>query len=533
MVLLFLLFTAQQQPQPGVAEKTAADFAQISGIVLNDANGEPLRRARLTLASRIGGLAGTTFETNESGRFTFERIDPGQYGLQVTRDGFLPGVVARSGPFRLPRIIPLRAGESLKDVTFRLEPWAIVDGKVKFDDAEPALGVPVYLYQKVYFRGRQIYRIAAQTRTDDRGYYRMHGLTPGSYVLAAIYNKPIEKPKEDQPLKAPNREPSYASTYYPSGTRITGLPIRLTSGQELTGLDMFLEKFETVRVSGDLTDGCTGAAATGANLEVLRSDETGATIATNAEIRQTGGKFVIRGLGPGQYILQATLAPVRGKPGCPERTERYELTVAGEPVDSLKLLLVNDEFTRVRASTDDVTNSSFDLNRYPISLEPRTPGRAIVRPQRLDSRRLEFSASLNAREEFDVFLDRLPSEDMYLLPPYSISPGGTHEIRVGTRGARITGTVYDSQKRPVPGSVISIIPESYRPQMFREGYVNENGIFTIRGLAPGAYIAVGWLDVPPCELNVPRDRENCRAKGKSFAVKEGEQSLLELDLSTP
>ena len=156
-----------------------------------------------------------------------------------------------------------------------------------------------------------------------------------------------------------------------------------------------------------------------------------------------------------------------------------------------------------------------------------------MRPQRGEFRRFELSANLNAREEYDVFLDRLPSEEMYLLPPYSISPGGAHEIRVGTRGARITGTVYDSQKKPVPGSVISIIPESYRPQLFREGYVNENGIFIVRGLAPGAYIAVAWLDVPPCELNVPRERESCRLKGKSFTVKEGEQSLLELDLSTP
>ena len=513
------------------AEPAKPVVAGMSGFVLSNANGQPLRRARISLTPRITGLADNVVETNDNGEFTFSRIEPGAYGIQATRDGYLPGIYARSGPFRLPRVISLDAGDSLKDVTFRLEPWAVIDGKVRFDDGEPALGVPVYLYQKVYFRGRQIYRVAAQTRSDDRGYFRLHGLAAGSYTLAAVYNKPVEKLKEDAPLKSPDREPSYASVYYPSGPRITdALPIRLTAGQELTGLDMSLEKVQTVRVSGSLTDGCTGLLTSGANLEVLRTDDTGATIATHAEVRQATGKFVIRGLGPGLYVLHATLAPVPGRPGCPERTERYLLTVASEPVDEMKLLLSNDLTTIANVVTDDKT-TTFDANRFAIQLEPRTPGRPIVTLRKQERGfRGDFIASLNAHESYDVFIDRLPSPDMYLLPPYAISPGDRQTIRIGTRGARLIGTVYDEKKKPVPGAVISVIPESYQPQLFREGYVDTNGLFTVRGLAPGSYIAVAWLDTPPCELNVPGDVEVCRLKGKTFTVKENEQKLIELDL---
>jgi uncharacterized protein (DUF2141 family) len=517
------------------AERTAADFASISGFVLSDTNGMPLRRATVTLTSRNSGLPGAMFETTESGRFTFEKLEPGTYSISAVRDGFLPAQFARNGAFRLPPVLRLQPGESLKDVTFRMSPWAVVDGKVRFDDAEPALGVPVILYQKLYFRGRQMYRVAGQARTDDRGYFRIHGLAPGAYLLAAIYDKPARKPKAGEEINVPDREPSYASVFYPSGPRITdALPVRLAPAQELTGLDMFLEKFETVRVSGEIRDGCLGTLTSGATLEVFRTDDAGALIATNAEVRQSSGKFTIRGLGPGTYILQASLPPAPGRPGCPERSERQLLQVSAEPVDNIRLLLVNNETTRISVSTDDPKNPSFDISRYPPTLEPKTPGRAIVRPQRLsESRRLDFAGSLNAHEEYDVFFDGLPSADMYPLPPYSIAAGGVHNLRIGTRGAQLRGVVYDSQKKPVPGAVISLIPETYRPQLFREGYVDSNGVFTIQGIAPGSYIALAWMDTPTCEWNVPAEKESCRSKGKSVTVKEGEGTVLELELSNP
>ena len=140
-------------------------------------------------------------------------------------------------------------------------------------------------------------------------------------------------------------------------------------------------------------------------------------------------------------------------------------------------------------------------------------------------------ADLNAQETYDVFIDRLPSPDMYLKAPYFVTPGGIHTLRIGTRGATIVGGVTDSEKKKnQPGAVVTLIPESYQPQLFREGYVDQNGFFTITGVAPGTYIAVPWLDVPPCELNVPREIDTCRAKGKTVTVKEGEQSLVELTI---
>ena len=66
----------------------------------------------------------------------------------------------------------------------------MVSGKVKFDDAEPAVNVAIQLYRSYYDRGRHGYAAAASGRTDDRGEYRLHGLEPGSYYVAALYQAP-------------------------------------------------------------------------------------------------------------------------------------------------------------------------------------------------------------------------------------------------------------------------------------------------------------------------------------------------------
>ena len=75
-----------------------------------------------------------------------------------------------------------------------MTPWAVVSGKVKFDDAEPAVNVAIQLYREYFSRGRHGYALAASTRTDDRGDYRMHGLEPGSYYVAALYQAPALPP---------------------------------------------------------------------------------------------------------------------------------------------------------------------------------------------------------------------------------------------------------------------------------------------------------------------------------------------------
>jgi len=455
--------------------------------------------------------------------------------MRADRDHYLPALYARKGPFRLPRLLRIRPGEELKDVTFRMEPWAVIDGKVRFfDNTDPALGVPVFLYRKTFYRGKQMYSIAGRTRTDDRGYYRIPGLAPGSYYLAAIYDRPIAPVREDRPLEAPEREPSYASVFYPSGYRIgDALPIRLHAGQELTGLDMFLEKAESVRVTGSVTDGCTGQLTGGSNIEISRVDDDGTTLSANADVRQLAGSYTIRGLTQGTYVVTATLGPTSsGSPRCAGRVERRLLTIGAEPVSDFRLMLVQDRVTQFEVFLD---GKPVQISPADLRFEPKTPGWPSLAAKRADPLRRGSNGPLEVelihQETYEIFFERLPGIDVWHAPPYTIQGLGLFQrIHLRSDGGKVTGTVLDGKKDPVPGAAVTFIPETMQPQLYREGYVDRDGLFQVQGLAPGRYLAVPWMDSPPCDIQNRNEILDCAAKGKTITVKAGEQSLLELDL---
>ncbi|BDC51914.1 hypothetical protein F183_A42290 [Bryobacterales bacterium F-183] len=507
--------------------------AKLRGTVVSDLTGNPLRRARVTLLPRATGLDSTTVETDENGRYEIPSVTPGPYGLQATRDGFLANNAPRAAQLRLPRVIRIMPGDDLKDVTFRLQPWAVIDGTVRFfDDRDPAMNVPVYAYQKVYLRGQKTYAIVGRTRTDDRGYYRLPGLPPGTYLIAAVYNKPVDRPKPGEPVdpeKIPEREPSYSSVFYPNGDRITdALPVQVTPGQELRGYDMYLRQAMSVRVRGKLTDDCTGRPAEGAPLEVVQVDDDGATIPVNAEIQQlTNGQFIVRGLAPGPYEFRSSLQA--GQRNCPGRSERQNVMVADQPIDTLELHLSPDRMTLfdIRRDGKPVTE------KLDIRLEPRSIDSGIVAVQqpREPGTRGRAVANLRANEEYTIFVSTLLSEDDYQAPPYKVVAGGVTTITFRADGARVAGRVQDPDGKPIPGAVITFVPDTMTPQLVREGYTDQYGNYEVSGLAPGTYNALPWLDAPPCDIFNPNARIECAAKGRSVTVKPNDKSQLDLTLS--
>lgn len=523
---------AQQQPPPLAAPPPRP--AAIRGTVVSDLTGVPLRRARVTLLPRATGLDSTTVETDENGRFEMPAITPGPYGLQATRDGYIANNAPRAAQTRLPRVVRVMPGDSLKDITFRLQPWAVIDGTVRFfDDRDPAMAVPVYAYQKVYLRGQKAYATVARTRTDDRGYYRLPGLPPGSYLIAAVYNKPVDRPKPDEPAdirRLPEREASYASVFYPNGDRIgDALPVNVTAGQELRGYDMFLRQSISVRIRGKLTDDCTGKPAEGASVEVLQVDDDGTTLPVNADVQQfSSGEFAVRGLTAGSYQFRSALGagPQRG---CPARSERQTVMVATEPIDTLELHLAPDRITvfDIRRDGKPVTE------KLDIRLEPNSIDTAIVTVEQSRDllRRGRAEASLRANEEYNIFVSSLLSEDDYQAPPYKVAAGGLATITMRSDGARVAGRVQDPDGKPVPGAIVTFVPANMASQLVREGYTDQNGNYEVSGLAPGTYNALPWLDAPPCDIFNPNARIECAQKGRSVSVKANEKSQVDLTLS--
>src|SRR5215471_19270684 len=96
-ILLPLLLAAQapQQPVPQDPDK-----ARVEGHVFNSVTGEALRKTKLTLRMNVAQERTTrqqsaekpvtlyTVTTDSEGKYTFANVDPGDYQLTVTREGF-------------------------------------------------------------------------------------------------------------------------------------------------------------------------------------------------------------------------------------------------------------------------------------------------------------------------------------------------------------------------------------------------------------------------------------------------------------
>ncbi len=180
--------------------------------------------------------------------------------ITVQRDGYLPLSSGRIGDYKMPPIFSVSSGQTIDSFVFRMTPQGVVTGKVKFDDAEPASNVAIQLYRSYYDRGHHGYATAASARTDDRGEYRVHGLEPGTYYVAALCIKRRRvrrRPAEEQIAHGCTRQSAARAELcghvFPAGTKRMsggGAGRRSRRASEVGGIDIFLTLVHTVHVRG-------------------------------------------------------------------------------------------------------------------------------------------------------------------------------------------------------------------------------------------------------------------------------------------
>ena len=222
---------------------------------------------------------------------------------------------AASATTKCRPIFTVNSGETISSFVFRMTPSGVVSGKVKFDDAEPAVNVAIQLYRSYYDRGRHGYAAAASARTDDRGEYRVHGLEPGSYYVAALYQAPprpadarrTERRKDA--LGNPLPELSYAVTFFPQVQKMSdAVPVKIAPGDEVAGIDIFLTLVHTVHVRGHVLSAVKGdvIASPSVTLRMNDSDNTASVSAPMNVLLDKDQNFEIEGVTAGPYLFMAS-----------------------------------------------------------------------------------------------------------------------------------------------------------------------------------------------------------------------------------
>jgi hypothetical protein len=201
--ILFIAGLYAQQTQPVAPAAPAAapsptkpeDLCGIEGQVTNVATGAPVKKIdlllnRIDLDPRTGAQQTTYSATSDTGgKFAMTDIEPGKYRLTASGNGFVRATYGARGPNRPGTTLSLDAGQRLKDLNFKLTPHGVVTGRIVDEDGDPVARVSVQTQNYRRVEGRKQLTPSGSASTNDLGEYRIFGLGPGRYYLAATYNQ--------------------------------------------------------------------------------------------------------------------------------------------------------------------------------------------------------------------------------------------------------------------------------------------------------------------------------------------------------
>jgi carboxypeptidase family protein len=309
---------AQQLRNPAAQE---ADWT-IAGTMISAADGQPLSRAEVSLASTTDRAIGQGALTGNDGRFRFPGLPPGKYVLQAQHRGFVSQIYQQHGAFSTA--IAVGPGLLPPDVLFRLQPEAIISGKVVDEAGDAVREARVMLLHKSLLNGQWGTRMENSAQTDDQGFYHFGHLLPGRYFVAIQTEPWYARPpmrwigrtsvaKLSTTTADRSLDVVYPITYYQDATDPDdAAPIDLQPGEDATA-DINLAAVPAQHIKIHMAE---DAVVQGFNARFSQqlSDKTAISVSANFQ-KIAPGVYESTGVPPGNYEVQMFYAPKPGQEG--------------------------------------------------------------------------------------------------------------------------------------------------------------------------------------------------------------------------
>jgi hypothetical protein len=540
------------EAQTGVRDTPAQTFVGGSGVIRGRVtrldNGQPLRGVSIRLTVQRGSasirdLPAAT--TDDSGRFELPGLPAAEYILTATRSGFVTLQYGQARPNQSGRPVVVGDGEAVEQVDIALPRGGVVAGHLLDEAGDPVTGAVVQVLRQRYVDGRRQLTAVGLDQTDDRGQFRVHGMPPGTYFLAATVQRAQFILPEWVGRSAGGV--GSATAYYPgSESEAEAQPLTVGMGQELTDLAFVFRPPRLASISGIVTfvDGrpaATGNLRLSQRMPFTAGGDGGST--TNVAIR-TDGSFVVPNLPPGPYSLTATI-----------RENGGEAASAHVVLDGSDLVLAL-VLSRGRTARGRIV---FDTGKPPEGLRPSLSTITLsTRPLDPDER-YTTSGLPTVRDDWTFEIAGLTGRrHLNVRPP---SGWNVKSVRVGdidvtdtaldfsgrdveglevvltNRISDVTGTVRDSSGRTVGDATIVLLaddPAHWGPntRFVAVARPDQSGRFRHRGLPPARYIAIALDYLEPGEETNPETLAKLRALGVAFTLGEGESKALDVSLST-
>ena len=256
--------------------------------------------------------------TDDQGIYKITNVPPGKYQLTVVAPGLIPAEGSLGN-----KIFLITKSETLDNIDFALVRGGVITGKVTDPDGRPLVEEHIMILPLEFGRGYSRYLPPPQTRTDDRGIYRVFGVPPGNYRIAAG--------QDEGGFGA--RALGYRRTYHPTATDMAQATIiEVSEGSEATNVDIALaDSTGGYSARGRIIDGDTGQPLANISYGVQKfiTEHSSSGINTGA-VTNKDGEFNLEDLSPGKYAVTIEVPP-----DSDWRAEYVQFEVTNEDVTGL------------------------------------------------------------------------------------------------------------------------------------------------------------------------------------------------------
>ena len=281
------LFCQTATDAPALSTRTHS----LSGTVVNSVTGEPIRRV-MVQAAPANGTQMQSALTDSEGRFEFSGLPESDISVLAHKPGYFSTADLNPSDFQ-PETVHLV--DDTATLTLQLLPEAIIAGHVATAKGDPIEDTPIRVFREVISNGYRRWEVKGQATTEEDGHFRMVGLMPGRYLLAAGPNLPNLRAVRSRGV----RKEGFGTMFHPGAPDMdAATPVALTGGQQVTA-DFVLKLEPVFQVSGTLV-----GFPPGAGVGVQFTNKYGEVIPSPIDVDMQTGKF--HGAIPGgSYILQA------------------------------------------------------------------------------------------------------------------------------------------------------------------------------------------------------------------------------------
>ncbi|MBL8228485.1 MAG: carboxypeptidase regulatory-like domain-containing protein [Bryobacterales bacterium] len=512
------------------------DLASIEGQIVNGITGEPLNKATVMVRPTEGppdqgrfgppggfpGARSYTARTDTSGRFTISGVEPGKYRISVTRNGFVDQDYGSTDYLRYGSPVTIAAKQQMRDLTVKMTPNAVITGRVVDEDGEAMAGVQVEALRNRYSQGKRVLSVYKSANTNDLGEYRIYGLPPGRYFIAAAGRR--------GPRSSPESQDEYVTTFFAGTTDPASATYMEVGPAQQASADLRLRKQATVSVKGRVIDNAAGEGRRAGVFLTPRS-MTFSSNSMRPAMVEANGNFEIRGVAPGAYLLVATSSQ-RGRPSI----ARMPVDVGNRGVDALTIQIqpAMQLTGRVRLEAKDPVNAGSIQLRLALRDPVGMMGPSVISaPVKADG---TFAFTGVTADQYTVSVSALP--DGYYVKHARLGDQDALALGVDTRSGaampldillspnagKASGTVMNDQQQIIANATVVLVPaETERreqPQFYKTATSGADGRFTIGNIEPGQYRVFAWRDV---ETGAYMDADFLRpveGRGETVNIKE-------------